>query len=216
MSESNPVVEMTLKHLDFLMKESEKVEKVLEKSFILYLHSNGIEEFKVDYDSYKKQENVCNLTQEHKEFLYSDYNIPPFLRIMFELIDNSTVRTICGNFNFYSLDEIIDNKDQINNIVDIGYQYSGMGYFTALGINKFNKNTLFFRREGGSNGYDQSCHHAYYKKFSTENMDKFLEHFKTMDEIIEIISESKVDFFDMDMVYAPDEEDFNFVMHEIV
>ena len=203
-SSGNLVAQSVHDHVNFLIKESDKVESLLVLSYIHQLNSDLNSE-KLDYDSFKKKKPMSKLTQKHRDFLNNNI-LPAFFRIMFEFTGDASLRISCGVFEFYSLDEIINNycNNKIQNILDIGYQYSGMGYYTALAINKLNKNTLFFRRDGGSNGYDQIAHFNYYKKYCNENLNKFSSHFKTVEEIIKIIKEKKVDFFDMDMVYTPE------------
>jgi hypothetical protein len=212
MSYSHPVAQATYDHVNFLIKESEKVQNFLDKSSV---SQPGQLDLLIKYSCYKEEDYICKLEQKHKEFLNDDSNnIPPFLKIMFELLGDPDLRIYCGNFTFYSLNEIIDNFNEIPNIIDIGNQYSGMGHFTALTINRLNKK-LFFRREGGSNGYDQGGNYNYYKKYCAEDINRFEKHFKTMDQIIEIISEKKVDFFDEDMVYIPDEEDLGAIIRNM-
>jgi hypothetical protein len=212
MAHLHPTAVATYKYVDFLIKESEKVQKFLEISSVS--QPGEIDSF-IKYITYKENEPMCELDQKHKEFLNDESNnIPHFLRIMFEFLGNPDLRILCGKFTFYTLNEIIDNFNKIPNIIDIGNQYAGMGHFTALTINRLNKK-LFFRREGGSNGYDQGGNYNYYKKYCAEDINRFKSHFKTMDQIIKIISEKKVDFFDPNMVYMPDEKDLGTIIQDI-
>ena len=64
-----------------------------------------------------------------------------------------------NNYTFISITKILDlykyyKNDNIDNIIDIGFIYEGMGWIKVIYYNtKFNK--LFFRIDGGSNGYDR-------------------------------------------------------------
>lgn len=212
MAHLHPTAVATYEYVDFLIKESEKVQKFFE---ICSVSQPGEIDSFIKYITYKNNEPICELEQKHKEFLNDESNnIPHFLRIMFEFLGNPDLRILYGKFTFYTLNEIIDNFNKIPNIIDIGNQYDGMGYFTALTINRLNKK-LFFRREGGSNGYDQGGHHNYYKKYCAEDINRFESHFKTMDEVIKIISEKKIDLCDENMVYMPDEEDLGAIIRNL-
>ena len=64
-----------------------------------------------------------------------------------------------NEYTFLSIKKILDlvksyKNDNIDNIIDIGFIYEGMGWIKVIYYNtKFNK--LFFRIDGGSNGYDR-------------------------------------------------------------
>jgi len=211
MSNANQVADATYKYVEFLINESEKVQKFLDISSVSQpwdLDSS------IKYQSYKEEELICKLQQKHKEFLNDETNnIPHFLKIMFEFVGDPDLRISFERFSFYSLNEIMNNAGAIPNIIDIGNQYAGMGHFVALTINKLNKK-LFFRREGGSNGYEQCGYYNYYVQYCTEDMNRFENNFKTMDEIIKIISEKKIDFCNEDMVYIPDEKDLGAIIRD--
>jgi len=212
MAHLHPTAVATYKYVNFLIKESEKVQEFFEISSVS--QPGEIESF-IKYITYKENEPMCELEEKHKEFLNDESNnIPHFLRIMFEFLGNPELRILCGKFTFYTLNEIIDNFDKIPNIIDIGNQYYGSGLFTALTINRLNKK-LFFRREGGSNRYDREGHHNYYKKYCGEDINRFENHFKTIDEVIKIISETKIDFCDEYMVYMPVEEDLGAIIRNL-
>ena len=212
MAHLHPTAVATYEYVDFLIKESEKVQKFFE---ICSVSQPGEIDSFIKYSTYKENEPICELEQKHKEFLNDESNnIPHFLKIMFEFLDNPDLRISRGKFTFYTLNEIIENFNEIPNIIDIGNQYSGMGFFTALTINRLN-GKLFFRREGGSNGYEQTGHYNYYKKYCVEDMNRFEIHFKSIDEVIEIISESRVDYFDEDMVYIPNDKDLSVIIKDI-
>ena len=64
-----------------------------------------------------------------------------------------------NEYTFLSIKKILElvecyKNDNINNIIDIGFIYEGMGWIKVIYYNtKFNK--LFFRMDGGSNNYDR-------------------------------------------------------------
>lgn len=57
------------------------------------------------------------------------------------------------------------NNDGINNIVDIGYIYAGMGWIKVFYYHK-NFDKLFIRNDGGSNCYDRLENYNNLKKIS--------------------------------------------------
>lgn len=78
-----------------------------------------------------------------------------------------------NNITFISITKILElvkiyRNDDINNIIDIGFIYEGMGHIIAIYYNtKFNK--LFLRSDGGSNGYDRLDNYNKMKKISKIN-----------------------------------------------
>ena len=64
-----------------------------------------------------------------------------------------------NNITIFSIKKILDlykyyKNDNIDNIIDIGFIYEGMGWIKVIYYNT-NFNKLFFRMDGGSNGYDR-------------------------------------------------------------
>ena len=69
-----------------------------------------------------------------------------------------SIKKIMEINNFY-------NKDNVYNIIDLGYTYKGMGWIETIYYNtKFNK--LFFRLDGGSNIYDREINYKKMKELS--------------------------------------------------
>lgn len=75
-----------------------------------------------------------------------------------------------NNITLLSINKILEineeyKKDNILNIIDIGFKYSGMGWISVIYYNtKFNK--LFVRMDGGSNGFDRIQNYNIMKKMS--------------------------------------------------
>ena len=84
MAHLHPTTVATYKYVDFLIKESEKVQKFFE---ICSVSQPGEIDSFIKYITYKNNEPICELEQKHKEFLNDESNnIPHFLRIMFEFL----------------------------------------------------------------------------------------------------------------------------------
>lgn len=74
------------------------------------------------------------------------------------------------NWTFFSIKKILElNKyyieNTINNIVDLGFIYHGMGHIKVVYYNKITKK-IHFRMDGGSNDYDRMANFNELKKIS--------------------------------------------------
>ena len=94
-----------------------------------------------------------------------------------------------NQITFFSIKKILDlyeyyKNDNLNNIIDIGFIYLGMGWIKVIYYNsKFNK--LFFRMDGGSNGYDRLENYNKMKNLSKiDNIDLINELSYNFEEIL--------------------------------
>jgi len=77
------------------------------------------------------------------------------------------------DYTFISITKILElydfyKKDDIENIIDIGFIYQGMGHIKVIYYNtKFNK--LFLRMDGGSNAYDRKLNYDLMKEISKKD-----------------------------------------------
>tara|TARA_B100001093_G_scaffold506125_1_gene564536 strand:+ start:1041 stop:1574 length:534 start_codon:yes stop_codon:yes gene_type:complete len=84
-----------------------------------------------------------------------------------------------NEYTFFSIKKILDlyeyyKNENINNIIDIGFIYQGMGWIKVIYYNtKFNK--LFFRMDGGSNDLDRLDNYNNMKKLSKLNNIELLD-----------------------------------------
>lgn len=97
------------------------------------------------------------------------------------------------NYTFISMKKIIElnefyKKDNINNIVDLGFIYKGMGFIEVIYYNtKFNK--LFFREDGGSNNYIRKHNYDIMKNISKiNNIENINSKNYDFTEILELIN----------------------------
>ena len=77
-----------------------------------------------------------------------------------------------NQYTFFSIKKILQlsqhyKNDNINNIIDIGFIYKGMGWISVIYYNT-NFNKIFFRDDGGSNNYDRNYNYNLLKKISSE------------------------------------------------
>jgi hypothetical protein len=98
-----------------------------------------------------------------------------------------------NNYTFISMKKIIElnefyKKDNINNIVDLGFIYKGMGFIEVIYYNtKFNK--LFFRVDGGSNNYIRKHNYDIMKNISEiNNIENINSKNYDFTEILELIN----------------------------
>ena len=96
-----------------------------------------------------------------------------------------------NNITFISIKKIINlvktyKQDSINNIIDLGFIYDGMGWIKVIYYNtKFNK--LFFRMDGGSNDYDRLENYNNLKNISKiDIINKINSHYYDFNEILNL------------------------------
>lgn len=74
------------------------------------------------------------------------------------------------NWTFFSITKILELvkhyiENNINNIVDLGFMYHGMGHVKVVYYDKISKK-IYFRMDGGSNDYDRMANFNELKKIS--------------------------------------------------
>ena len=79
------------------------------------------------------------------------------------------------NWTFFSIKKILELykyyiENDINNIVDLGFIYIGMGHIKIVYYNKITEK-IYFRIDGGSNDYDRMANFNELKKISNENLE---------------------------------------------
>jgi hypothetical protein len=79
------------------------------------------------------------------------------------------------NWTFFSITKILElvkhyASHNINNIVDLGFIYHGMGHVKVVYYNKITKK-IHFRMDGGSNDYDRMANFNELKKISNETLE---------------------------------------------
>lgn len=78
------------------------------------------------------------------------------------------------NWTFFSITKILElvkhyASHNINNIVDLGFIYHGMGHIKVVYYNKITKK-IHFRMDGGSNDYDRMANFNDLKKISNNEL----------------------------------------------
>jgi hypothetical protein len=112
---------------------------------------------------------------------FNDYVIPTSLNrniiFLYQLINKPKSEVYLGDWTILSLEEALRNynnycKDGQNNVFDIGFKYRGMGHITLISCD-LKSHLLFYRNDGGSNGYDREANYQHLIKNGSDNYDKF-------------------------------------------
>ena len=156
------------------IRNLEKIINVLESSYISC----------DDYDSTKKPF-FLNDTSQNKFTMnfksLSNYNIPETLNrnviLIYRLLGDPDKEIYIGHWTILSLKKALSiyqdycNNGQ-NNVFDIGYRYLGMGHVELISCD-LETHLLFYRRDGGSNGYDREYNYNNLIKNGSHSYEKF-------------------------------------------
>ena len=125
----------------------------------------------------------CNIETSLFSYMNSA-NFPLKLKMMYLLLNDSKKEVNIKEFTFISLRDVKEKSDNLNNIIDIGIYYMGMGHVCILGMDK-NTKKFFFRHDGGSNGLEAEVYLRNYRVLnpSASYPDKML----SFDEVLEKI-----------------------------
>lgn len=105
------------------------------------------------------------------------------------------------NYTFMTLNEIIERKNNYNYFYDIALTYMGMGHILLISYYP-TKKKFFFRRDGGSNGYDRQEYYNKYKNFIIEEKENkenenenpttyLIDQLYTFEQIVSILNNSE-------------------------
>jgi hypothetical protein len=121
-----------------------------------HLNSNS------DYDLfYDKIQNTLN--KMNKNIVFNPYFIMLYLTIR-----SDTKACSIGNWTIFSLNQVIDNLNELTleepsiNWCTLGHKYMGLGYYEALRMN-IDNGKLFIQMDGGSNDWDRLSYWEQYK-----------------------------------------------------
>lgn len=92
-------------------------------------------------------------------------NIPDSLnrniKLMYQLLGDNEKEIYIGEWTIMTINEAINNYEKYclhgqNKIFDIGYRYMGMGHIEMVSCD-LDTHLLFYRPDGGSNGWDREA-----------------------------------------------------------
>jgi len=123
--------------------------------------------------------NTFDHSKEHKDFIST---LPEHLQFLYNKVDPDQEINV-GRFVLIKLSNVYERRNTWSCFVDFGISYIGMGHVVVLSMEKESKK-FFFRRDGGSNGYDRQDNYDKYSKFV---IDKNNENLMTFDYVINYI-----------------------------
>jgi hypothetical protein len=109
------------------------------------------------------------------------------LYYIYLMIGTDNIEFRLNNYVFFSLIDLEDRYDIFckagqTGICDLAHTYLGMGHIRMLSFDLSSKK-IYFRHEGGSNGYEQDAHFEFAKSVDLANyknglnqLDEFLKH----------------------------------------
>ena len=137
-----------------------------------------------DYDSTKQPFFSCN--SSHNKFninfqSLSNYNIPESLNrniiLIYKILGVPNKELYIGEWTILSLKKALSiyedfcNNGQ-NNVFDIGYRYLGMGHIQLISCD-LKSHLLFYRRDGGTNGYERETNYKNVIQNGPDSCEKF-------------------------------------------
>ena len=158
------------KHLQYKKKQIQTIQELLKnaKTSSENYKSSGEPFFHNDIDS--------------KEFQLNYKSIPELpdslnrhFKILYELIGDPEVEVYIGEWTIMSLNQCLERykglcNDGQTNVFDIGFRYAGMGHIEVLSCNFYNS-LLFYRPDGGSNGWDREANYKEVVNFDYTKYD---------------------------------------------
>ena len=129
----------------------------------------------IDHNS----ENILNIEYLNLINNFKLLNLPTNIEDFFINNNAYNCEIYINNYTFLSIKKIIElykfyNEDNINNIIDIGFIYKGLGYINVIYYNnKFNK--IFLREDGGSNNFDRELNYTKLKELSKIDKVELIE-----------------------------------------
>ena len=116
-----------------------------------------------NYTSTDKPFFMKNSTESFKQYNELKLQIPENLnnnvKLIYEIFGNEKKEIYLDEWTIMSLEEALQKYKDIceqgqNNVFDIGYQYLGMGHIEMISCD-LKSHLLFYRPDGGSNGWDR-------------------------------------------------------------
>tara|TARA_Y100000389_G_C17445172_1_gene511114 strand:+ start:46 stop:588 length:543 start_codon:yes stop_codon:yes gene_type:complete len=162
-----------------LINENEKyinILKVLEKANISdnnydsttepFFFRDNIKKFKINY------ENILKTLNE---------NIPESLnrniKLIYNILNEDNIEIYLNEWTIMSINKAVERYNVLcdngrSDIFDIGFKYEGIGHITVLSCD-LNNHLLFYRPDGGSNGYDREYNFNNLLKDGSKDYEKF-------------------------------------------
>lgn len=155
-------------------EQIKKIIKVLNKCKISFANhsSTQLPFFFRDINQVDFIENTNNIER---------YNIPESLnrniKLIFQLLGDPEKEIYIGGWTIMSLKECTERYNELSkkdrkDVFDIGYRYMGMGHIEMISCD-LNNHLLFYRPDGGSNGWDRQDNYNNLINNGANNYEKF-------------------------------------------
>ena len=155
-------------------KNIEKITEVLKKGTISSenYRSTSMPFFCSNYNQDFKLESISN---KYIDKLPKSLNRNIYL--IYEIFGNPNKEIYLGEWTILSLKQAIKHYENYcnnnrKNIFDIGYRYIGLGHIESISCD-LDSHLLFFRPDGGSNGYDRVFNYNQLIKYGSTSYTKF-------------------------------------------
>jgi len=157
-----------MEHIEAKKKQIQTIQELLKKA-------------KISQENYKSSMEPffhMNMEKDYQENYKSIPELPESLnrhfKLFYEIVGNPSIEIYIGQWTIMSLNESLEKYKQYcsegqTNVFDIGFRYLGMGHIEVLSCNLYN-HLLFYRRDGGSNGWDRE---ANYKELINFDYQKY-------------------------------------------
>lgn len=137
--------------------------------------------------------NQLKETTPYVQDLVRKYSIPLKLQMLYLIVGKNNAEITFGPLQFLKLNDIVErtNSDYaMTHIIDFALIYLGMGHIIVLGMDKQTQK-FFFRRDGGSSGYEREAYYHQYKDLNPSD-DKYADKMYSFSEILEIIKTTPI------------------------
>jgi hypothetical protein len=143
-----------------------------------------LKDCKVSNEDYKSSDEPFFQSDSSKDFKVGFTSIPELpdnlnrhFKIFYEVVGDPTIEIYIKEWTMMSLDEVLKRYNHYcsegqKNVFDIGYRYRGMGHIEVLSCNLYN-HLLFYRMDGGSNGWDREANYKDVINFDYQKYEYF-------------------------------------------
>ena len=139
---------------------------------------------RMGYDStqgpFFKPDKKEDFHMNHKNLPEIPESLNRHIKVMYEIIGDPNIEIYLGEWTFLSLHKSLQNyrqycDDDQKNVFDIGFRYLGLGHLEILSCDLTN-HLLFFRRDGGSNGWDREDNYRDLMNYKTGDSEYMYFH----------------------------------------
>ena len=152
-------------------KRIDKIMEILKKSNI------SSDNYKSNLQPFFVKNSYTNFYKDKKIILNMPEKLNTNIKLIYFLLGNPNKEIYLGEWTIFAFNNALDLfrtkcKEGQKDVFDIGFRYLGMGHIELVCCD-LKTHLLFYRRDGGSNGYDRENNFKDVINKSTDNYDKF-------------------------------------------